>query len=53
MGGIEKLAQVSFERNRGRDLCFKVERGDGACVLPEVDEEQGWEEALADEGAGG
>lgn len=23
------------------------------CALPEVDEEQGWEEALADEGAGG
>lgn len=26
-------------------------RGIRRCVLPEVDEEQGWEEALADEGA--
>lgn len=33
-------------------LCFKVKRN-WFCALPEVDEEQGWEEALADEGAGG
>lgn len=52
--GNRKIGACFFRKNeRVRGLCFKVERGAGACVLPEVDEEQGWEEALADEGAGG
>lgn len=42
------LATISF-RIVGM-FCFKVKRN-WCCALPEVDEEQGLEEALADEGA--
>lgn len=41
-----------LEEFRGfRSERSKVATGIRRCVLPEVDEEQGWEEALADEGA--
>lgn len=54
---LEQLSQWQFQEMQATisftmvgTFCFKVKRN-WCCALPEVDEEQGWEEALADEGA--
>lgn len=48
---VHAIRHCTWENFRGSDVRSKVDRNSWWCALPEVDEEQGWEEALADEGA--
>lgn len=53
VSGIAFRNCILFPFSTNREILLQGKEELVPCALPEVDEEQGWEEALADEGAGG
>lgn len=53
ISGIAFRNCILFPFSTNREILLQGKEELVPCALPEVDEEQGWEEALADEGAGG
>lgn len=53
VSGIAFRNCILFPFSTNREILLQGKEELVHCALPEVDEEQGWEEALADEGAGG